>query len=45
MVERIVDETEYLFAILYRMLDELSANPKLFDPRVPEFGTLLVKCS
>ena len=30
-VQRIVDEAEYVLANLYRMRDEVSANPKLFD--------------
>jgi len=27
-----VDEAEYVLAALYRMRDEVSADPKLFDP-------------
>jgi len=35
-MQRIVDEAEYVLANLYRMRDEVSANPKLFDPDAQE---------
>jgi len=31
-MERVMDEAEYVLAALYRMRDEVSANPSLFDP-------------
>jgi hypothetical protein len=31
-MERVIDEAEYVLAVLYRMRDEVSANPGLFDP-------------
>jgi hypothetical protein len=31
-MQRVIDEAEYVLAVLYRMRDEVSANPKLFDP-------------
>ncbi len=30
-MERLVDETEYVLAVLHRMRTEVSANPNLFD--------------
>ncbi len=30
-MERFADEAEYVLSVLYRMRDEVSANPKLFD--------------
>jgi hypothetical protein len=35
-MQRIVDEAEYVLEALYRMRDEVSANPKLFDPDAQE---------
>jgi hypothetical protein len=35
-MQRQVDEAEYVVAVLYRMRDEVSANPKLFDPDAQE---------
>jgi hypothetical protein len=35
-MERLVDEAQYVLALLYRMRDEVSANPKLFDPGAQE---------
>ncbi|HTR27604.1 MAG TPA: hypothetical protein VMI10_26780 [Terriglobales bacterium] len=35
-MERLVDEAQYVLATLYRMQDEVSANPKLFDPDARE---------
>jgi len=35
-MERLVDEAQYVLATLYRMRDEVSANPKLFDPDARE---------
>ena len=31
-----LDETEYVLALLYRMRDQVSANPELFDPGAHE---------
>jgi hypothetical protein len=31
-MQRLVDEAEYVLAVLRRMRNEVSANPKLFDP-------------
>lgn len=35
-MERVVEEAEYVLAVLYRMRDEVSADPKLFDPDAQE---------
>jgi hypothetical protein len=35
-MERTLDEAEYVLAVLYRMRDEVSANPSLFDPGAQE---------
>ena len=35
-MERMVEEGEYVLAVLYRMRDKVSANPKLFDPDAHE---------
>ena len=35
-MQRLVDEAQYVLALLYRMRDEVSANPKLFDPGAQE---------
>jgi len=35
-MERLVEEAKYVLAVLYRMRDEVSANPKLFDPEAQE---------
>ena len=32
IMQRQIDEAEYVLAILYRIRDEVSASPKLFDP-------------
>jgi hypothetical protein len=31
-MQRQIDEAEYVLAVLYRMRDEVSANPESFDP-------------
>ena len=31
-----MEEAEYVLAVLFRMRDEVSANPKLFDPDAQE---------
>jgi hypothetical protein len=31
-MQRVVDEAEYVLAVLYRMRDEVSENPDLYDP-------------
>jgi hypothetical protein len=31
-MQRVVDEAEYVLAVLHRMRDEVSENPDLFDP-------------
>ncbi len=31
LMERLVDEAEYVLAVLHRMRNEVSANPNLFD--------------
>ncbi len=36
IMQRIVDEAEYVLAALNRMRDEVSADPKLFDPDAQE---------
>jgi hypothetical protein len=36
VMERLVDEAQYVLATLYRMRDEVSANPELFDPGARE---------
>lgn len=36
IMERTVDEAEYVLAILHRMRAEVSANPILFDPDAQE---------
>jgi hypothetical protein len=35
-MQRQIDEAEYVLAILYRIRDEVSASPKLFDPDAQE---------
>ncbi len=35
-MQRLVDEGQYVLALLYRMRDEVSANPELFDPDAQE---------
>lgn len=35
-MERLVDEARYVLTLLYRMRDEVSANPNLFDPGAEE---------
>jgi hypothetical protein len=35
-MERVVDEAEYVLAVLHRMRDEVTAYPTLFDPDAPE---------
>jgi hypothetical protein len=35
-MERLVDEARYVLTLLYRMRDEVSANPNLFDPGAHE---------
>jgi len=35
-MQRQIDEAEYVLAILYRMRDEVSANPELFDSHAQE---------
>jgi hypothetical protein len=35
-MQRLVDESEYVLAVLYRMRGEVSANPELFDPNAEE---------
>jgi hypothetical protein len=35
-MQRVVDEAQYVLALLYRMRDEVSANPELFDPGAQE---------
>jgi hypothetical protein len=32
IMQRLVDEAEYVLTVLYRIRDAVSANPKLFDP-------------
>ena len=36
MMERVADEAQYVLAVLYRMRDEVSADPKLFEPDAQE---------
>ena len=36
IMERAMDEAEYVLAALYRMRDEVSANPSLFNPEAQE---------
>jgi hypothetical protein len=36
IMERMVDEAQYVLAVLYRKRDEVSANPELFDPAAHE---------
>ena len=36
IMQRLVDESEYVLELLYRTRDEVSANPKLFDPGAKE---------
>jgi hypothetical protein len=31
-VDRLTDEAEYVLAVLYRMREEVIANPQLFEP-------------
>jgi hypothetical protein len=35
-MQRLVDESEYVLGVLYRMRGEVSANPELFDPNAQE---------
>jgi len=35
-MERVVDEAEYVLAVLHRTRDEVTAYPTLFDPDAPE---------
>ena len=35
-MQRVVDEAQYVLALLYRSRDEVSANPELFDPGAQE---------
>jgi hypothetical protein len=35
-MQRLVDEAQYVLALLYRMRDEVSANPELFDSGAQE---------
>jgi len=35
-MQRGVDEAEYVLAALYKMREEVSANPELFDPDARE---------
>lgn len=35
-MQRLVDESEYVLAVLYRMQDEVAASPELFDPDAQE---------
>jgi len=32
IMQRVVEEAEYVLSLLRRMRDEVSANPELFDP-------------
>jgi hypothetical protein len=36
IMERVVDEAHYVLTVLYRMRDEIFANPELFDPDAQE---------
>lgn len=36
IMERLVEESKYVLAVLYRVRAEASANPKLFDPAAQE---------
>lgn len=36
IMQRVVDESEYVLAVLHRMRDEVAANPELFDPDAQE---------
>jgi hypothetical protein len=36
IMERVVDEAQYVLTVLYRMRDEVSADPELFDPDAQE---------
>jgi hypothetical protein len=36
IMERVVDEAQYVLTVLYRMRHEVSANPELFDPDAQE---------
>lgn len=36
LVQRVIDEAGYVLAVLYRMRDEVYANPNLFDPDAQE---------
>jgi hypothetical protein len=31
-MERLIDEAEYVLELLYRMRDQVCANPELFEP-------------
>jgi hypothetical protein len=35
-MQRLVDESEYVLAVLYRMRGKVSAKPELFDPDAQE---------
>jgi len=35
-MQRVVDEAEYVLAVLQRVRDEASANPELYDPDAQE---------
>lgn len=35
-MQRLVDESEYVLAVLHRMRDEVAINPELFDPDAQE---------
>ncbi len=36
IMQRLVDEAAYVLGVLHRMRDEVSANPRLFDPDAQE---------
>ena len=44
-MERTVDEAQYVFAILCHMRDEVSANPKLFEPGAQERIDEAIACT
>jgi hypothetical protein len=44
-MQRTVDEAEYVLAVLYRMRDEVSANPKSFDPGAQERIDEAIACT
>jgi hypothetical protein len=44
-MERTVDEAQYVLAVLNRMRDEVSANPKSFDPDAQERIDKAIACA